>query len=161
MLFVFLMTGCTAVVFHPSELSSGSPPSDAAEEDAGNGASSPAQRTEGGALDASAVPGDAGSDGCVLHDHVDGFGDGWKDCAPLGTYTLAEAMAACNAYRVTHAGGYCLSNTPACEPGTVTWSSPSSKASWRFQGSTGPGSASETRDGGGFVCPEDGAAQWQ
>lgn len=40
---------------------------------------------------------EASADGCVWTSHDNGFGHGWTDCEPLGTYNQAQAMSACDA----------------------------------------------------------------
>lgn len=55
---------------------------------------------QGGTLEASTEEGgptEAGGDACAVVHHDDGQGQSWADCSPLGTYTEAEALAACTA----------------------------------------------------------------
>lgn len=92
----------------------GDPPdADAGELDAGDAGTD-------GPLDV-AMP-DAG-DGCVVATHDDGLGEGWQDCTPVLTYTLAEAERAC----VAHTG-----NASYCAPmqGGVSYAVCSSAGGW-------------------------------
>jgi len=59
--------------------------------------------SSGGSSGSSGAPCDGGP--YITHD--DGLGQTWKDCAPLGTATQAEATAACNAYCAHNDGGAC------------------------------------------------------
>ena len=43
-------------------------------------------------------PSSGGAAACTPVTHDNGVGQTWQDCVPLGTYTRAQATAACNAY---------------------------------------------------------------
>lgn len=58
------------------------------------------------AVDAAALETGPVEAACAPVVHDNGLGDHWTDCVPLGTYTLDEAMAACEAS--TREAGACL-----------------------------------------------------
>lgn len=63
----------------------------------------PGDGTDAGTTDAAAndsgdlAPPDCG-DGGTVYTHNNGAGQAWQDCVPLGTYDMAEAIAACGAF---------------------------------------------------------------
>jgi hypothetical protein len=69
--------------------------------------------------------------GCTPVTHSNGLGQHWTDCTPLGTYTIDEAMAACEAY----GKGTCVAGNGACSD-TVTPAvySPSTYYAWAYSG---------------------------
>jgi hypothetical protein len=60
---------------------------------------------------------------CAPVTHDDGFGEHWADCAPLGTYNEAEAMAACASYATATGAdaGACHLSETACSGGTQSY----------------------------------------
>ena len=79
------------------------------------------------------------ADACTLYHHADGFGRGWFDCVPLGTYSQAEAEAACAAYIAMTDGGWTCGNPggPICGTNTA-WGATTQTAApniyWVYQG---------------------------
>lgn len=70
--------------------------------------------SEGGPIPDGGTDGPATGDGCALTTHTNGLGDTWQDCAPLDTYDLPEAMAACVAHYGTETIGTDGGLTAAC-----------------------------------------------
>ena len=77
-----------------------------------------------------AESGDVG--GCALVTHVNGLGQAWQDCAPLGTFDMVEAMNACQAsaaaicYSVQNCRGLTVcgevqNNPPNTDPVVGCW----------------------------------------
>lgn len=58
------------------------------------------------------APGDAPTDACSPHD--DGFGHTWVDCVAPGTYTYAEALAACRTWLPFRADAGIYNEAGAC-----------------------------------------------
>jgi hypothetical protein len=104
----------------PPEASAPDAPTDggASEQDAGDGQdaapeaeggqveAAPGKDSGGGVSEAGPVEAAPPVEACVPTTHTDGVGQTWQDCAPVGTYTQAEAEAACMA----NGGALCVAS---------------------------------------------------
>jgi hypothetical protein len=66
---------------------------------------------------------DAGEpgDGCSWTTHFNGLGGTWQDCAPLGTMTDAEALAACKSHGACPGSCGCNGQALPCSTGLVAY----------------------------------------
>ncbi len=74
-------------------------------------------------VDSASPPDAGGSDACTPVMHMDGVGQSWTDCTPLGTYDEAEAMRACEAYVASTPGAVCDQppGSAACSGAASCW----------------------------------------
>lgn len=89
--------------------------------------------------------------GCALYTHSAGDDAGWTDCNPLGTFTQAQALAACKAWSAGAFGctvtpGICATQTQGARTSTAA------PRGWSLTGTV-------SQDDGTGVCHPDGT--WQ
>jgi hypothetical protein len=83
---------------------------------------------------------------CAPVTHFNGLGASWIDCAPLNTFTEAQAFAACRAtYGTTCAlVGYVCGHDAGPSPNCACWQIAGANAGWVFPGTWGAGGCAAT-----------------
>jgi hypothetical protein len=142
----------------------GTPPGDDA--DAETDADSGVDATDGAPADASdseppvdanegGAPPDASDSGCKAVVHLNGLGQTYTDCTPLGTYNADEAAKACAAADA----GACAENTILCANAPMECTSGNPCLCWTYGGTT----AGRARTSGAAAicqCPLAGDPFW-